>query len=557
MNRRGVWAARLAAAASLAPPDLGLRHHAPGVLTAHGPRFLDEAASRRCHGDRHLAQRSRESRLVVTDATGQFRIPNLPPGTYTLRLDKDAHRPYSRGGIELRVDSTIRVNSRAAPRGAARPRRSWSSAAAPTVDIGSSATGVNVGTDFASRIPLIPTEREGRRHPLLRGPRRGGAGRRRRPLRRLDQRHDLAGEPVRDRRPVGEQPGLRRHRDAARPSSSSRRPNMITGGYLPEYGRATGGYLDAVTKSGANEFHGVGRSSASPPASSRGRTTGVHSEASAITTDTRLSSLRNVGVEIGGPILRDRLWFYTGPSPSPASLPPRARPELRSGTRPDRRHSRRSPGPNGVTTPCRASHLHRQADVADRRDNTITLSVYGSPTTSGATATSGSTRRDGTLELEQHLQQQHLINGAYGALAHRYINKRDRRLAQVVQGVPQQDVPARRHARRPPRGERDPRRFRRHEDREREGALRHPAGPLAGAIPGSTPSTISSRPRRRATATPRARRPPSGARSPRTTRGPRRPQRGTARPLPGQGRVHGPVHRPSATTSSRPASTSS
>ena len=32
--------------------------------------------------------------------------------------------------------------------------------------------------------------------------------------------------------------------------------NVIDGGYMPEYGRATGGYLDAVTKSGSNEFHG-------------------------------------------------------------------------------------------------------------------------------------------------------------------------------------------------------------------------------------------------------------------------------------------------------------
>ena len=32
--------------------------------------------------------------------------------------------------------------------------------------------------------------------------------------------------------------------------------NVITGGYMPEYGRATGGVLNVVTKSGSNEFHG-------------------------------------------------------------------------------------------------------------------------------------------------------------------------------------------------------------------------------------------------------------------------------------------------------------
>src|SRR6185436_3590725 len=40
--------------------------------------------------------------------------------------------------------------------------------------------------------------------------------------------------------------------------------NVITGGYMPEYGRATGGYLDVVTKSGGNELHGSVFSSISP-----------------------------------------------------------------------------------------------------------------------------------------------------------------------------------------------------------------------------------------------------------------------------------------------------
>ena len=32
--------------------------------------------------------------------------------------------------------------------------------------------------------------------------------------------------------------------------------NVVTGGYMPEYGRTTGGVISAVTKSGSNEFHG-------------------------------------------------------------------------------------------------------------------------------------------------------------------------------------------------------------------------------------------------------------------------------------------------------------
>ena len=33
--------------------------------------------------------------------------------------------------------------------------------------------------------------------------------------------------------------------------------NVITGGYMPEYGRTTGGAVSGVTKSGGNDFHGA------------------------------------------------------------------------------------------------------------------------------------------------------------------------------------------------------------------------------------------------------------------------------------------------------------
>lgn len=47
---------------------------------------------------------------VVTDSQGNYRIPQLPPGVYTLRFEKEAYKPYSRGDIQLRLNRTIRVN---------------------------------------------------------------------------------------------------------------------------------------------------------------------------------------------------------------------------------------------------------------------------------------------------------------------------------------------------------------------------------------------------------------------------------------------------------------
>ena len=47
--------------------------------------------------------------VVVTDSTGLYRVPQLPPGTYTLRFEKESYRPFARAGIEVAADRTLRV----------------------------------------------------------------------------------------------------------------------------------------------------------------------------------------------------------------------------------------------------------------------------------------------------------------------------------------------------------------------------------------------------------------------------------------------------------------
>ena len=47
---------------------------------------------------------------VVSDAQGNYRIPQLPPGVYTLRFEKEQYKPYNRADVQLRLNRTIRVN---------------------------------------------------------------------------------------------------------------------------------------------------------------------------------------------------------------------------------------------------------------------------------------------------------------------------------------------------------------------------------------------------------------------------------------------------------------
>jgi len=89
--------------------------------------------------------------------------------------------------------------------------------------------------------------------------------------------------------------------------------NVITGGYQAEYGRATGGVVSIITKTGSNEFHGGVFGSWAPyqaPAVTVARL------GEALATRSRQFQQYDFGFELGGPIVKDRVWFYVGFAPT-------------------------------------------------------------------------------------------------------------------------------------------------------------------------------------------------------------------------------------------------
>ena len=61
--------------------------------------------------------------VVVTDAQASTASRSCRPGTYTLRFEKETYRPYSRTGIEVAADRTLRLNVELLPETAGEPRR--------------------------------------------------------------------------------------------------------------------------------------------------------------------------------------------------------------------------------------------------------------------------------------------------------------------------------------------------------------------------------------------------------------------------------------------------
>jgi hypothetical protein len=75
---------------------------------------------------------------------------------------------------------------------------------------------------------------------------------------------------------------------------------VVTAGYAPEYGRSTGGVVNAITKSGTNDYHGEGFYQI------RHKETGLKTPFGPQV----LETLQQFGGGIGGPLKKDKLFFF-------------------------------------------------------------------------------------------------------------------------------------------------------------------------------------------------------------------------------------------------------
>jgi hypothetical protein len=78
---------------------------------------------------------------------------------------------------------------------------------------------------------------------------------------------------------------------------------LQTGGFEAEFGRATGGIINLVTRSGGNRFSGT--------VDVRYRDESFQESGDRFDTDELDTSFEQYSFTLGGPILRDRLWFFT------------------------------------------------------------------------------------------------------------------------------------------------------------------------------------------------------------------------------------------------------
>jgi hypothetical protein len=254
---------------------------------------------------------------AVTDANGSYRISLLPPGEYTLAVQLEGYKPAERSDLTIRMDKTIRANLAVVPEAVRMEEQVVRTGTAPVVNIGSAESGAVISREFVANVPVgrtveavsatVPTASSD-----LYGVGFAGA-------QSAENAYILDGLNVTD--PVYGTFGANPTAQIAQPTLLTnfiQEVDVKTGGFQPEYGRTTGGVLNMVTRSGSNEFHGSLFGNFTPRMwiQPTGQTAGAAGEAVAWRSKPSEGAYDlDFGFEAGGPVMKDKLWFYAGFAP--------------------------------------------------------------------------------------------------------------------------------------------------------------------------------------------------------------------------------------------------
>jgi hypothetical protein len=285
---------------------------------AIGGRIRDEATGAPLAGLTVVAQGPQGEEAALTDEQGDYLMQGLPPGSYLVKVYAvGSTTAVERPDVVVSAGKTIRLHVRMPAAQAATPTSVQTyviERRAPVLDLGSARTGTTfktadlqnlpVGTSYGEVVDRAPgafTDRSGSVSVA------GASG--------LENVYNLDGLNV-----TGIEYGdIMNGRPNA--SGGSNLPllfveelSISTGGYGAEHGGAMGGVINVVTRSGSNRYRASAYSSLAPGRLAAESARVARSQ-SALVGRTEARYDLELGVEAGGPLVRDRLFFWAGFAP--------------------------------------------------------------------------------------------------------------------------------------------------------------------------------------------------------------------------------------------------
>lgn len=240
-------------------------------------------------------------RNTTTDANGAFRAALIPIGTYTVTIQADGYNPISQtASVGLGGQSSFTFEMAPASGDAVAVSDIVVTGARQSLDFNRTTTGLTV--DLEELVKTLPVGRDITAVTLLAPSTVQGDS-------AFGNVPAIGGSSVAENAFYVNGLNITNFNNyiggSTVPFDFYRSVEVKTGGYAAEFGRATGGIVNAVTKSGSNEFEFALRGNWAPD-SLRSQSPDTFSQRNAL--DERDAS--NITVEAGGPIIRDRLFFF-------------------------------------------------------------------------------------------------------------------------------------------------------------------------------------------------------------------------------------------------------
>ena len=232
-----------------------------------------------------------QPQVTVTDDRGRFSYPRLAPGYYTVRLSLDGFVSQELTDVQVRLDQVTEIR-------ATLPPSSFGdevvvAQTTPVVDPVQVSIGQTYTSDYITETASPWTD-------LVQQTAGTSPYNFRRMLGSAPQDNTFLLDGFDATNWYDRWPNLAA---ASVPFDAVQETALHTAGYEAEYGQAIGAVVNVVTKSGGNQFSGT--------LDVRYTGSGFEESGDHYDPDDQVSQRSRVSATLGGPILRDRLWFFT------------------------------------------------------------------------------------------------------------------------------------------------------------------------------------------------------------------------------------------------------
>lgn len=239
--------------------------------------------------------------VTTSSDQGTYRVPNLPPGVYVVSFEMQGFQSIRREGITLLSGQSLAVDARVQL--ATLEETLVVTADAPLVDTRNSSL-VNIAEEQTLR--NVPVERQytkflnimpgvvDTKYDFTQGNNVHGSSSR-------QNKYAMDGMGTDDPWNVTSSTDLA--------VDSIQEVQITTAGISAEYGDASGGVFNFVTKSGGNEFHG-GMNFFYQDDNTRSSNVTDELRAQGLTRGVGVDQNRDSSMLLGGPVVRNRVWFF-------------------------------------------------------------------------------------------------------------------------------------------------------------------------------------------------------------------------------------------------------